>query len=97
VTDISFYADQMRHAAWEACGSIVEASRAASAPHVLMRPTIFPDGTSWCALLGENINDGIVGFGDTPAEACAAFDKAWREGRTPDAMIAARKGEGATP
>jgi hypothetical protein len=27
------------------------------------------DGNQWCALLGENIQVGLGGFGDTPAEA----------------------------
>lgn len=31
--------------------------------------TIQKDGDSWCALLGENLQDGVSGFGDTPQEA----------------------------
>ena len=27
------------------------------------------DGDSWCALVGENLQEGIAGFGDTPAAA----------------------------
>lgn len=46
-------------------------------PHVLMRPTVRPDGNAWCALYGDNLQEGVSGFGDTPAEACAAFDKNW--------------------
>lgn len=30
---------------------------------------LFPDGDQWCALLGENIQEGICGFGDTPIAA----------------------------
>lgn len=30
---------------------------------------IFQDGDKWCALLGENIMDGVSGWGDTPEEA----------------------------
>lgn len=48
------------------------------APHVLMRPRVFPDGNMWCALLGDDIQTGVVGFGKTPARACHAFDEAWR-------------------
>lgn len=57
------------------------AEHARSAPHVLMRPQVYPDGDSWCALYGENLQHGVAGFGDTPEKACAAFDTAWREGR----------------
>lgn len=46
-------------------------------PSVLFRPTISIDGNKWCALYGENLQDGVAGFGDSPAEAMAEFDKAW--------------------
>ena len=49
------------------------------APHVLMRPAIFPDGNQWCALYGENLQEGVAGFGDTPELACANFDINWRD------------------
>lgn len=74
---------------WNAAELACQAEIARQAPHVLMRPALFADGTAWCALYGENLQVGVSGFGDTPAEAMAAFDKAWREQRTPAAMIAA--------
>lgn len=46
-------------------------------PHVLMRPKVFPDGDQWCSLYGENIQEGVCGFGDTPAKACQDFDNNW--------------------
>lgn len=46
-------------------------------PHVLYRPTLTHDGNQWCALLGEDIQSGICGFGDSPADAMAEFDKEW--------------------
>jgi len=46
-------------------------------PHVRMRPRLFIDGNQWCALYGENLQDGVAGFGDSPAHACAAFDQEW--------------------
>jgi hypothetical protein len=46
-------------------------------PHVLMRPRVFPDGNEWCALYGDNLQDGVAGFGITPQGACDDFDKAW--------------------
>ena len=45
----------------------------------LYRPTLYVDGDKWCALLGENIQIGVVGFGASPDEAMRAFDKAWFE------------------
>jgi len=66
------------------------AEEARAAPHVLMRPELFADGTAWCALYGENLAVGVSGFGETPAAAMAAFDKEWREQRTPTAARLAR-------
>jgi hypothetical protein len=54
-------------------------------PSVLFRPRIFPDGDQWCALLGEDLQTGVAGFGETPYKACEAFDTAWRESRPPSA------------
>ena len=48
-------------------------------PSVLFRPKLQIDGDHWCALYGDNLVEGICGFGRSPAEACAAFDKAWTE------------------
>lgn len=44
---------------------------------VLLRPKIFIDGNQWCVLYGENLQDGIAGFGKTPQRAVWAFNKAW--------------------
>ena len=44
----------------------------------LLRPRIFLDGNKWCVLYGENIMDGIAGFGDSPILAVYDFNKAWR-------------------
>jgi len=37
-----------------------------TSPHVLMRPKLSIDGDQWCALYGENLQDGVAGFGDSP-------------------------------
>ncbi len=44
----------------------------------LLRPRVFLDGNKWCVLYGENIMDGVCGFGDSPILAVYAFNKAWR-------------------
>ena len=63
-----------------------QAGRDASRPFILLRPRIFPDGNAWCALYGDNIQEGVCGFGDTPNAASIAFDIAWlneRAGKAP--------------
>lgn len=49
----------------------------ATEPSVLYRPALSIDGNKWCALYGENLQDGVAGFGDSPAEAMSAFNRAW--------------------
>lgn len=39
-----------------------------------LKPKIFKDGNQWCVLLGENIQEGIAGFGNTPNEAIINWD-----------------------
>ena len=47
------------------------------APSVIWRPKLFIDGNQWCALYGENIQNGVAGFGTTPDKAMRNFDLAW--------------------
>lgn len=47
-------------------------------PSVLMRPKIYIDGDEWCALYGENLQDGVAGFGISPQKAMSDFDREWR-------------------
>lgn len=61
----------------ETISSLENFIRESITPSVLYRPSISIDGNQWCALYGENLLDGVVGFGDSPAEAMAAFDKEW--------------------
>ena len=46
-------------------------------PSAIYRPKVFKDGDSWCAMYGENLQDSVSGFGDTPAEAIADFNNCW--------------------
>jgi hypothetical protein len=46
-------------------------------PYMLLRPKVYPDGNQWCALLGDDLQSGVCGFGDTPDLATRAFDKEW--------------------
>ena len=43
----------------------------------LLKPSIKIDGDMWCILYGENIQDGVVGFGDGPIKAVYDFNKNW--------------------
>ncbi len=52
-------------------------------PSVLYRPELSIDGNKWMALYGPDLAVGVAGFGDTPAQAMEAFDKAWAEERPP--------------
>lgn len=51
-------------------------------PSVLYRPTLSMDGDQWCALYGIDLQQGVAGFGDTPAKAMAEFDAQWQAART---------------
>lgn len=68
----------------------ISAAQEQQRPCVLFKPDIFPDGTMWCALLGQDLMTGICGFGETPAAACAEFDAAFWKSRTPDAIRQAK-------
>ncbi len=62
-------------------------------PSAIYRPKLSIDGNEWCALYGENLQDGVAGFGKSPGEAMAAFNKAWVE-RLPATRNAADEIEG---
>lgn len=62
-------------------------------PSSIYRPSLYPDGNQWCALYGEDLATGVAGFGDTPADAMNAFDHAWANQKTPDAIRHAEGGK----
>lgn len=72
-------ANAIAHEAWCAGQAWQQAAAAYERPCVLWKPCLFIDGNQWCALFGENIQEGVVGFGDSPDAAMWAFDAAWRE------------------
>lgn len=65
------HAADMAKVAWQ------EAAWEYQRPSVVFKPTLTKDGSMWCALLGENLMEGVAGFGETPAKAMWAFDTAW--------------------
>lgn len=46
-------------------------------PSTRYMPKLTIDGNQWCALFGDNIQDGVCGFGDSPDKAFYDFDRAW--------------------
>lgn len=49
----------------------------AERPSTRYLPRLYIDGNQWCALFGENVQDGVAGFGASPDLAYKAFDQAW--------------------
>jgi hypothetical protein len=64
-------------------GGIVIHLERISSPAAIFKPKVFPDGNMWCALLGENLHDGVAGFGATPEEAIQDFDREWASAKCP--------------
>lgn len=54
-----------------------QAAQEIERPSVIFKPVLSRDGNKWCALFGDNLQEGVSGFGDTPAAAMWAFDQAW--------------------
>ena len=42
--------------------------------HSVLKPRLFKDGNAWCALYGDDLQVGISGFGETPAQALLSFE-----------------------
>lgn len=45
----------------------------------VLSPTIKKEGNQWCVLWGENLQDGIAGFGETPYLAILDFNKSFHK------------------
>jgi len=60
-------------------GTAQEADYFESRPSTRYKPKLSIDGNQWCALFGQNLQDGVAGFGDSPDEAYKDFDKKWFE------------------
>ena len=43
----------------------------------MLHPTLTKDGNQWCVLYGKDLQEGIVGFGDTPHLAILDWNKQW--------------------
>lgn len=69
--------ENIGHHALMAGNAIQQAAAAHEAPSAVFRPALTIDGKQWCALYGDNLQDGVAGFGTSPALAMADFDKNW--------------------
>lgn len=63
--------------------NVIEQLAMLASPGVVYRPKVSIDGNQWCALYGENLMTGVAGFGDTPADAVADFNKQWLSCKPP--------------
>jgi hypothetical protein len=63
------------------CEMAKESVRSAAAeyerPSAIFKPRLSIDGNQWCALYGDNLQDGVAGFGESPADAMWDFDRNW--------------------
>lgn len=57
--------------------AIIECVERYGRPSAIMRPKLSIDGNQWCALYGDNLQDGVAGFGNSPADAVWDFDRNW--------------------
>ncbi len=76
-SDSNMAANAICHAADMAKIAWQEAAWEQMRPSVIFKPTLSKDGNMWCALFGANLQEGVAGFGETPAKAMYAFDAAW--------------------
>ena len=70
-------ASSVAHWSEMAKASIEQAAACYERPSAVFKPRLSIDGNQWCALYGENLQDGVAGFGDSPASAMWDFDKNW--------------------
>lgn len=75
------------HAARMSAEAIRQATSYYTDPSVLYRPKLSIDGDQWCALYGDNLHDGVAGFGNSPQLAMRAFDIAWTKVLTPSPEV----------
>ena len=63
-----------------------------ASPSAVRCPQLFVRGDLWIALLGRNLEEGIVGIGPTVAAALRAFDKQYLVGLRPPMATAGKMG-----
>ena len=66
---------ELPHEFYRTCEEATHSFSAMRAPHVLLKPHFGKCGNQYSFLLGDNLAEGVSGFGDTPAKAATDFDK----------------------
>lgn len=74
VDSLSHAAHMTQHAAQQFMSDVAAAM---VLPSVLYRPKLSIDGNQWCALYGQNLHEGVAGFGDSPEAAMDDFNANW--------------------
>jgi hypothetical protein len=77
--DSNMAASAMCHSALMVKESWQSAAYEQMRPAVLFKPKLTRDGNQWCALFGEDLQSGVAGFGDSPADAMRDFDEEWNK------------------
>jgi hypothetical protein len=77
VTEVARSAFDISHMTFQIKGDIDGLLYDLSQPFTRLRPKMYLDGNMWCALYGENIQEGVCGFGGSPQKASEAFNAAW--------------------
>lgn len=76
-------ASQVHFAQMAAVGMFESIRAEQTRPSVVYRPDLSLDGNKWSALYGANLMEGVCGWGDSPDEAMADFDRRWITKVTP--------------
>jgi hypothetical protein len=69
--------EYVRAIACEAASKAAEYYDELRRPSIILKPSLSIDGNQWRALFGENLQDGVAGFGDSPELAYLDFDRSW--------------------
>lgn len=77
VNDSSMAANAICHAVEMTRETIRMAVYEYERPSTVHKPRLFIDGNQWCALFGDNLQDGVAGFGVSPYAAMNDFDNNW--------------------
>ena len=72
--DISWTMSRLENTIQDAVIEAAECSRFA-----ILKPKLYADGDMWCCLLGDNLQVGIAGFGETPYLAIVEWNKAFHK------------------
>lgn len=75
--DSNMAMNAIAHAANMSQASIQQAVCEWGNPSAIYRPKLMREGNKWMALYGDNIQEGVCGFGDNPAAAMTDFNREW--------------------